>query len=235
MRRRSPGIASIALLALAIGASCGAEEPAGWTAKIEAIPPAVVAKMKGHTWRPGCPVPPESLRYLTISYVDFDGYDRRGHLIVHENLAAEVVEIFKELFAARFPIHSIRLASEFDGSDERSMLANNTSAFNCREVAGKPGSTSNHSYGVAIDINPVQNPAFVPKNENNPIQPRTGEPFLDRCNLRDGMILSEPLDPEIPGFVVYRAFRSRDWLWGGNWYSLKDYQHFEKPSGTRKK
>ncbi len=234
MVRESARNAFIALLALLIGVPCLAEEPSDQTAEIAAIPPSVAAEMREHTWRPGCPVPLESLKYLTVSYFGFDGEVHHGHLIVHENVADEVVDIFKQLLAARFPIHSIKLASEFDGSDEKSMLANNTSAFNCREVAGKPGSISNHSYGVAIDINPVQNPAFVPKNQENPIQPRNGEPFLDRCNRRDGMILSEPLDPNIPGFVVYRAFRSRDWLWGGNWYSLKDYQHFEKPSAVPK-
>jgi hypothetical protein len=132
-------------------------------------------------------------------------------------VAAEVAEIFDELFQHSFPIAGMEPIDNFDGSDDRSMEANNTSAFNCRDVTGHPGKFSNHSWGRAIDINPLTNP-YV-KGEN--VLPPAGKAYLDRTREYQGAILAN-------GFVV-KLFERHGWTWGGSWTDRKDYQHFEKP------
>jgi hypothetical protein len=109
----------------------------------------------------------------------------------------------------------MRLVDDYGGGDRRSMAANNTSAFNCRSVVGRPGVWSQHSYGWAIDINPVQNPFVM---SGGTVLPPAGEAYVDRSRRAPGMIHR--------GDVVYRAFASIGWEWGGDWSSSKDYQHF---------
>jgi hypothetical protein len=126
------------------------------------------------------------------------------------------VEIFKELFEARFPIEKIRLIDEYEANDNKSMADNNTSSFCFREIDGKPGKLSKHSYGVAIDINPVQNPyVYMDK-----VSPEAGREYLDRSKVTKGMIVKDD--------VCYKAFINRGWTWGGDWKNEKDYQHFQK-------
>lgn len=171
-----------------------------------------------HSWHEGCPVPPSQLRRVTVPYVDFDGRSRRGELIVHQRVASQVGTIFTELAAAGVPIRSIRPVDDFGGSDDASMAADNTSAFNCRDAVGGSG-WSQHAYGLAIDVNPRENPYLY----DGKVLPPEGEPFVDRSPLRKGMIG--------PGGAVHRAFTSRGWGWGGAWRSSKDYQHFSKGGG----
>lgn len=184
--------------------------------KVAVLPGQVRAKMRDSSWRPGCPVLLESLRLLTLTYWGEDHEAKRGHLVVHQALALEVVDVFRELFAARFVVHRLGLASEFGGDDGALMEENVTSAFNCRPSTGKRGGFSVHSYGSAIDINPKWNPYVRGKL----VLPSSGRSFVKRESLPPGGILGEGL--------VVRAFGSRGWGWGGNWRSLKDYQHFEK-------
>ncbi|MFZ5354099.1 MAG: M15 family metallopeptidase [Bacillota bacterium] len=182
---------------------------------VEALSDSIIDRINGVSWIPEAPVKLEELRYITVAYWGFDDRTHRGELIVHEKLAEEVIEIFTELYDNKYPIYKISLIDDYDGDDNRSMEDNNTSAFNYRSV---PGSSrlSKHSYGTAIDINPVQNP-YV---DGNNVYPETGKDYLDRSNIRKGMI--------IEGDICYNAFVGRGWIWGGSWKSTKDYQHFQK-------
>jgi hypothetical protein len=167
------------------------------------------------SWRPGCPVPTEDLRLLTIDHWGFDGAVRRGEMIVHADEAASLVQVLAVLFAGRFPIERMKLVDAYGGNDDRSMAANNTSAFNCRAATGNPGVWSEHSYGRAIDINPVQNPYVT---ADGTVLPPAGSAYTNRSEVADGMIG--------PGDVVVRAFAAIGWEWGGDWSGIKDYQHF---------
>jgi len=172
---------------------------------------AALADRMTYSWRRGCPVPRRDLRYLRVTFVRFDGTARQGELVVHENHARPVVGVFRALYQARFPIRRMRLVDDYQGSDDASMAANNTSAFNCRRTAGGT-SWSEHSYGQAIDINPVQNPYVY----GDVVEPPAGEAYVDRSPLRKGMVTR----------TVRAAFADIGWSWGGSWSTRKDYQHF---------
>jgi hypothetical protein len=183
--------------------------------EIRGISSEVKEKIYGHSWKEGAPVTIENLRHVTVSYWGFDDNPHLGELIVHEKVAQEVVDIFNELYKVKYPIEKIRLIDEYGSSDELSMKDNNSSAFCYRDKTSKK-SLSKHSYGLAVDINPVQNPYI----KGNDILPAAGKAFLDRNNIRKGMI--------VQGDDCYEVFKSRGWTWGGEWTNLKDYQHFEK-------
>jgi hypothetical protein len=172
--------------------------------------------MIGVSWKPGCPVPIDDLRIIDMNYWGFDGtVHDGGRLMVHKDVADEVVAAFGDMFAAEFPIRRMELIEEYDGSDDASMAADNTSAFNCRPITGSPGRYSIHSYGKAIDINTVENP-YV---KGDTVLPPAGAEYLDRTDVRPGMIVKND--------AVVKAFKKRGFTWGGSWHSLKDYQHFE--------
>ena len=165
--------------------------------------------------RVGCPVSREQLRLVELTYWGYDDVAHRdGELVVHAEQADAVLSVFERLFEARFPIERMQLVDVYDGDDDRSMAANNTSAFNCREVAGRPGVLSQHAYGTAIDINPLVNPWV----QGDRVEPPTGAPFADRSKVWKGAVY--------PGDVVVRAFAAIGWGWGGNWTDSKDWQHF---------
>jgi hypothetical protein len=180
------------------------------------LPEGVKNRVFNSSWRKGCPVSLGRLAYLQVAFWGFDGTVHKGELIVDALLAEEVLEIFKELFDAKFPIEKMRLVDDYAASDEKSMEDNNTSAFNCRWVHGRKNIFSKHSYGRAIDINPLINP-YVSKKE---VVPKRGMVYTDRRKTAKGMIRSDD--------ACVRAFTRRGWIWGGNWRSIKDYQHFEK-------
>lgn len=179
-----------------------------------------IEKVSGVSWKPEAPVKLENLRLLEITYWGFDGEEHVGELIVHKIIADEVVEIFKELYEAKFPIEKIRLIDEYNANDNLSMEDNNTSAMCFRVVEGTD-KLSKHSYGIAIDINPVQNP-YV---RGNKVSPEKGKEYLNRENVRKGMIVKND--------ICYKAFKSRGWIWGGDWRTIKDYQHFQKNIKTK--
>jgi len=127
-------------------------------ADISKITPEVKQRMmKGNSWRKGCPVHLNDLRYIRLTYRDFNGRDARGEMIVHKDVASEVTQIFKELYEIGYPIRKMKLVSDYKGSDWQSIEADNTSAFNCRKATGSRH-WSKHSYGKAIDLNSIENP-----------------------------------------------------------------------------
>jgi hypothetical protein len=177
----------------------------------------LLAKVRMTTWHTGCPVAPEDLRVLKIDYVNYHGKEEGGELIVHRDVAAEVLSIFRALHKEHFPIEQIRPVEEYGGNDDRSMEANNTSAFNCRDVTGQPGKFSNHSWGRAIDINPLTNPYI----KGATVLPPEGRQHLDRTKSETGIIRADS--------TIVKLFQKAGWTWGGTWTDRKDYQHFEKP------
>ena len=163
----------------------------------------------------------DDLRYIHLLYYDFDGVEREGELIVHARLADEVMEIFYELYQAKYPFTSIKLVDDYGqaADDELSMRANNTSAFNYRPVAGTK-KLSLHSFGAAIDVNPLFNPYI---KADGSFYPANSAEYRDRSRDFPGKIDHDDL--------AYELFTARGWDWGGDWTSSKDYQHFDKDLG----
>jgi D-alanyl-D-alanine carboxypeptidase len=172
-------------------------------------------RMTGKSWHDGCPVGIGKLRLLELSYWGFDDEPHRGRLVVHRRVAKDVLSIMETLYEDRFPIRRMVLIDRYGADDHRSMNADNTSAFNCRFIAGQPGVWSEHAYGRAIDVNPVENPYVSPGGS---VSPPKGEPYADRSKDAPGMIHD--------GDSTVRAFAEHGWEWGGNWNPEKDYQHF---------
>jgi hypothetical protein len=218
---RSP---ALAIAGLVLCASLVAGDPAeagtqppyrSWVERLDAE---ARASMRGVSWHPGCPVPLRALRAVHVTIWRFDGTARLGTLIVHRKWAEDMRVIFRRLYRARFPIRRMRPVDVYGGHDRRSMAADNTSAFNCRYVAGSTR-WSQHAYGRAVDIDPVENP-YV---RGDHVSPRAGRRFADRSLHRPGMIHKRD--------VVWRAFHRIGWGWGGVWRAAQDYQHFSS-TGT---
>jgi hypothetical protein len=172
-------------------------------------------RMSGVSWHPGCPVGFADLRLLRVDHWGFDGQAHRGRLVVHRDAARGMLGAMRSLYRLRFPIRQMRLVDAHGADDRRSMAADNTSAFNCRYVAGSPGVWSEHAYGRAIDINPIENPYVT---SSGYVSPPAGAPFAARAPHRRGMIHRH-------GPVV-EAFAAIGWEWAGNWPDPVDYQHF---------
>jgi D-alanyl-D-alanine carboxypeptidase len=182
---------------------------------IAAIDAALRERMTGLSWHGGCPVGFADLRLLTVRHWGFDGRAHRGRLVVHRDAARAVLGTMRSLYRLRFPIRQMHLVDAYGADDHRSMAADNTSAFNCRYVAGSPGVWSEHAFGRAIDVNPIENPYVT---ESGFVSPPAGAPYLSRSHHAPGMIHRR-------GPVV-EAFASAGWEWGGSWAWPKDYQHF---------
>lgn len=184
-----------------------------------AVASVTVAEL-GASWHEGCPVGPEQLRTVRVSYVGFDGRSHTGAIVVRQAVVADVSTVFRRLYSARFPIRRLEPIAKFGGNDRRSMAADNTSGFNCR-YASVPGPKrwSAHAYGEAIDVNPVENP-YV---QGSYVSPAAGRAFLGRSLYRKGMA--------VVGNVLVRAFASVGWSWGGRWAGTPDYQHFSRTGG----
>lgn len=187
---------------------------------IDEIPDDVAARMVPTTWRDGCPVPMGDLRYLRMSYVDFDGVARVGEMIVHHDVAEDVVTVFRTIFAARFPIRQMRLMDDFGGDVHNGLAADNTYSFNCRRQLGNDQRWSEHAYGRAIDINPRENPYWHPAVGF--VSPPSGADYVERSPAT-GLIEDDS--------VVVRAFADVGWKWGGDWTTVLDWMHFS-PSGV---
>jgi D-alanyl-D-alanine carboxypeptidase len=185
----------------------------GFHAKVQPIPPAVRAQMTGVSWRPGCPVPLGDLRLIALTYRGFDGRAHTGQLVADRDAASALVGVFRRLYAARFPIRRMQLVDAYGGDDFRSIEADNTSAFNCRAATGSTH-WSQHAYGRAVDVNPIENPYVSGGTSSHPAS-RT---YLDRSRHRPGMAYE--------GGVLVESFRAAGWGWGGTWSGIKDYQHF---------
>ena len=190
---------------------------------ISFIPPNIQKRMLKYTWHEGCPLPLNDLRYIVLSYWGFDKKPHLGALIINKLLAKEVVQIFKSLYLHHFPIERMKLMDAFKGNDDTAMAANNTSSFNCRDLTGKPGMFSQHSYGRAIDINTKINP-YV---NGQDILPPNGSKFVNRNKPYPGKITKNSF--------IYRVFIKYGWDWAGDWYDIQDYQHFEKRANGEKR
>jgi len=189
-----------------------------FTSEVLPIDAALAARMTPTSWRPGCPVALEDLRLVRVSFMRFDGTEQMGELVVRSDVATYLPNLFKTLWDEDFRFERMQLVDDFGGDDDASMAANNTSAFNCRAVAGT-NRFSQHSYGTAIDINPVQNPYVA----GSQVDPPAGSAYLNRADVRPGML--------VRGGVGVNVFRFVGWGWGGDWTSAKDYQHVSL-SGT---
>jgi len=168
-----------------------------------------------------CPIDQSRLTTVTFKYYDFSGnVHNDGQIVVLDIVGEHVTEIFAELYTLKFPIHKSQATEFYSGDDTKSMADNNSSSYNCREATGKPGIYSIHSYGLAIDINPIQNPyvgIFNKENSTATVLPSEGLAYLNRANLRPGMV--EP---------VVHIFRKHGFsVWGGDWDDRIDYQHFQ--------
>jgi hypothetical protein len=181
-----------------------------FAATVEPVPGAVLARS---TWQPDCPVQADDLRYVTVSFRGFDGAAHTGELLLHARVARDVVGVFEELFAAGFPIEQMRVISPAELEAAPAGDDNTTTAFDCRPIVGST-SWSAHASGLAVDLNPFQNPYRC----GDLILPELASAYLDRANLRPGMILAD-------GPVV-AAFDKIGWTWGGRWRSPVDLHHF---------
>jgi hypothetical protein len=206
------------LVSYAIGLGTDAPIRPEFVGVVRPLPEPLAKEMRGETWQPGCPVALASLRLLTLSYW---GYDRRPHtgpLVVNAKVADDVVWAFEQLFDAHFPIQTMRLTKRYRPNREKhDTKSNPTASFNCRPVLTPFGPSENwsmHSYGFAIDINPMQNPFVVDGYVKN----RFARPYIDRT-LDDPRMIHD-------GGIVVRTFEAIGWEWGGHWSSSKDYMHF---------
>jgi D-alanyl-D-alanine carboxypeptidase len=192
---------------------CGASS---YCSVIESLDEPTRAAMIGVVWRKGCPVGLEDLRRITFRHWSFDGSIATGQVVVNAGVAVDMQRVLHDLFDAKFPIASAKPIEVFGGDDDRSTMANNSSAFNCRAVTG--GKTfSEHAWGRAIDINPVQNP-YV--RSNGTVLDPKAKRFIKRSAL------SESSGVVIPNGAVVKAFKRIGWKWGGTFNRVKDYQHF---------
>jgi hypothetical protein len=200
-------IALLAVAALiAVGASSAAGAAPAFTGTVE---PVRWSDLR-FSYRAGCPVEPSELRTVAVSHWGFDGKPHVGRVVVAKRVAPGIVSVFRTLWRAKFPIRRLQPVSAYRGSDDASMAADNTSAFNCRFVGGTTR-WSMHAYGEAIDVNPVENP-YV---RGSTVSPPAGRAYLDRTSSRPGMA--------VRGGALVRAFAAAGWKWGA---SFGDYQHF---------
>ena len=177
--------------------------------------------MQGVSYHKGCPIALNDLRMVKIHYLGFDEQEHIGELIVHESVAKEVAQIFQELYAIGYPINKMEPIRVYGGSDWRSIEADNSSAFNCRNATGSKH-FSQHAYGLAIDINPIENPYIFKSGKSSH---KASTPYLDRTKVF--------LDPQGRALLkstseTVRIFKKYDWKWGGDFTKEKDYQHFYK-------
>lgn len=180
------------------------------------ITESIKARMEGKSMKENSNISYEDLSYLTITYLDYNGNTKQGEMVVHEKLADEVLDIFRDIYYAKFPIEKMSLIDDYNANDHLSMVSNNSSAFCYRTIAGT-NKVSKHGMGVAIDINPFYNPHVL--KSSGKVNPSEASKYANRSLNAKGMIKKND--------AVYKAFTSRGWTWGGNWNN-PDYQHFEK-------
>lgn len=177
------------------------------------------ARMQGKSFKAECPLPREELRALRVLHYDFDERIRIGELICNRAIADDLLAIFRALYDARYPIARMVPIDAYDADDERSMEANNASCFNFRFIAGTRR-ISKHGRGMAVDINPIYNPCVRERGGRLLVEPAAGAPYADRRRDFPGKIDRNDL--------CCKLFLAHGFTWGGDWQSLKDYQHFEK-------
>ena len=187
---------------------------------ISEIDEKIFARIDGKSYKKDCPVPLKDLRYLHVLHKDLSGKTFDGELICNERIAAPLIEIFEQLYAASYPIEKIRLIDEYNADDELSMRDNNSSCFNFRCVSFT-NRISLHGYGLAVDINPLYNPYIKTVDGKKIIAPDNSADFEDREKNFPYKITEDDL--------CYKLFAEHGFIWGGNcWDDEWDYQHFFK-------
>jgi D-alanyl-D-alanine carboxypeptidase-like protein len=193
---------------------------APFRSSIEPLSSPVRAELKRDAWHRGCPVALSQLRVLSISYIGFDGKTYTGQLVVNRSAAAPLARVFRQLYRLHFPIRHLDLANSYGPAQSRAADGDVSGSFECRQAVPSPcvggkgtGTWSEHAYGEAVDLNPVENPYVGCGQSRDP----STRPYFDRSRHRPGMVTP----------AVVRAFRSIGWGWGGSWAgSTKDYMHF---------
>jgi hypothetical protein len=205
---------AVILLGLIATQGTAVADPApAFAASVAPLDQATRATMIGVTWFLDCPVSLDDLRSVSLSYWGLDAAAHTGTLVVNRDAAAGLVTVFRQLYAARFPISLMTPIEAFGGDDDASVAADNTSGFNCRNVDGT-NHWSEHAFGEAVDINPCRNPDVV----GGQVKAAHCQRFVNRSALVPGTIHE--------GDVVVKAFAAIGWGWGGHFRSSKDYQHF---------
>lgn len=184
------------------------------------LPDYIKEKIRGVSYKENPDITMDELRYVRVLYFDFNGHVQEGELIVHQCIAYQTMKVFYQLYKWEYPIESVRLIEDYEGDDQLSMEANNSSAFNYRTIEGR-SELSKHALGLAIDINPRINPyvredGYFPKNATEYLERNKK---LCKGKHADKMIQKNDL--------AYKIFKRNGFLWGGEWEDSKDYQHFE--------
>jgi hypothetical protein len=216
--KRSLVVASLVVVLLVPLSSAATVEP--FRQSIVPLPEAMRARIEGRYWHAGCPVPLSALRLLRVRYVGFDGRVRTGQLVVNRDAAAPLARVFRRLYELRFPIRHMRFADMYGPKRDQPKDGDVTGSFECRQAVPSPctggqgtGTWSNHAYGHAVDLNPLENP-YVGCGMT---RDATARKYMNRSRVRPGMVTP----------AVIEAFRSIGWGWGGSWTgSTKDYMHF---------
>ena len=206
-------VLTVLLLGTIGAATAGTAEFQG---SVSVLPKSLRQTMTGVSWKPGCPVGLDDLRLVRATHWGFDRRVHIGRIVVHRDVARDVLGVLRRLYAAKFPIRRMVPVDAYGASDFRSIEADNTSAFNCRHVEGT-ARWSQHAYGRAIDLNPIENP-YV--GSSGTTSHRASRPYLRRSPYRAGMAVERG--------IVVRAFDAAGWSWGGRWSPVKDYQHFSE-------
>ena len=184
----------------------------------EEISDEVFARMDGKSFSADCTLSRDELRYLHLLYKDIDGNTHEGEMVCNVAIADKLVDIFRQLYEASYPIESMSLVDDYDADDDASMAANNTSCFNFRFVTGTK-KISKHGYGMAVDLNPRYNPYIYTRDGVQHIEPENGVQYADRSNDFDYKIDKDDL--------AWKLFTQAGFTWGGSWKNSKDYQHFQ--------
>lgn len=216
-RRRLTAALTLAV-ALVVGTGTAA---AAYRAHAEPLPREVRAQLRGGGfWHPGCPVGLSDLRLLTVDHWSFDGTSTTGQLVVNRQATGPVARAFARLYALRFPIRHMTLDDNYGPAATRPADGDVTGSFECRQAVPSPctggtasGHWSNHAYGLAVDVNPQENPYVGCGRSRDP----SVRPYFDRSRIRPGMVTG----------AVVEAFAATGWGWGGAWTgNTKDYMHF---------
>lgn len=207
-------IAVIMLLCLAFPAWAEASE--GFY--VSEITPEIFSRIKGKSFKDNCPLPLSDLRYIHVLHKDLEGKTHEGEIICNTYIAYDVLDIFMKLYAADYPIEKVRLVDEYGADDETSMRDNNSSSFNFRFISHTT-KISKHGLGLAVDINTLYNPYVKEVDGKKILEPATAGEYVDRTKNFPYKIDTEDL--------CYKLFIEHGFEWGGNWKSVKDYQHFE--------
>lgn len=188
--------------------------------RVDTLSDAVFSRMVGKSFPEGCMVARSDLRLLSVLHYDADGSTKHGQMVCNKAIADNLLDIFRRLYQAHYPIERMTLIDDYDADDERSMTANNTSCFCFRQVAGSK-KLSKHAQGLAVDINPLYNPCVRKKSDGSTtVEPVAGAPYADR---------RKPSPYKLKrGDLCYRLFVEHGFHWGGEWKTVKDYQHFER-------